>query len=98
MLGAGVVALAVVGYFAWWAGPSTTSSHAWLHPQITRELARNMWFVLADGYASTGLFIAALVVYGSWPRARYFGNTAPLLVAFAAGGSLSPGPGLHHLR
>src|SRR5260370_404257 len=85
LLGAGVVALAVVGYFAWWAGPSTTSSHAWLHPQITRELARNMWFVLADGYVSTGLFIAALVVYGSWPRARYFGNTAPLLVAFAAG-------------
>ncbi len=84
LLGAGVVALAVVGYFAWWAGPSTTSSHAWLLPQITRELARNMWFVLADGYVSTGLFIAALVVYGSWPRARYFGNTAPLLVAFAA--------------
>jgi hypothetical protein len=26
--------------------------------------------------------VAALTVYGSWPRARYFGNTAPLLASF----------------
>ena len=30
------------------------------------------------------LFIAALTAYGSWPRARYFGNTAPLLTSLAA--------------
>lgn len=27
------------------------------------------------------LFPVALLVYGTWPRARYFGNTAPLLVS-----------------
>jgi hypothetical protein len=28
------------------------------------------------------LFIGALTTYGSWRRARYFGNTAPLLTGF----------------
>jgi hypothetical protein len=35
-----------------------------------------------DGYALVFLFIAALTAYGSWQRARYFGNTAPLVTAF----------------
>lgn len=53
-------------------------------------------FVFADGFfdlsrtLSVGsylfalLFIAALTTYGSWPRARYFGNSAPLIIAFCA--------------
>jgi hypothetical protein len=84
VLGAAVVALGVMGYFAWWMGPSPASAQSWVHPQITRELTPNLWFVLADDYVVTGFFIAALVTYASWPRARYFGNTAPLLTAFAA--------------
>ncbi len=99
LLGATFVALAVVGYFVWWTGPSATRSHAWLHPQVSRELAGNVWFVLMDDdkYVTivTGLFIAAMVTYGSWPRARYFGNTAPLLVAFAAVLLFALVPGVH---
>jgi hypothetical protein len=30
------------------------------------------------------LFIASLTAYGSWPRARYFGNTAPLVTGLTA--------------
>ena len=41
--------------------------------------------VLAQlGQSSPALVVAlpvALIVYFAWPRARYFGNTAPLLVA-----------------
>jgi hypothetical protein len=29
-----------------------------------------------------GFFVAALTAYGSWTRAQYFGNTAPLLISF----------------
>lgn len=36
----------------------------------------------SDGYILVFLFIVALTVYGSWTRARYFGNTAPLITAF----------------
>lgn len=44
------------------------------------------------------LLPACLVVYAAWPRARYFGNTAPLLVAalcllLAAGAPHFPGAG-----
>ena len=37
-----------------------------------------------DGYVLVFLFIAALTAYGSWPRARYFGNTAPLITGLIA--------------
>jgi hypothetical protein len=84
LLGAGLVAASVMGYFAWWTGQPATNAHSWVHPQITRELAPNLWFVLADDYVVTGFFIVALVAYSTWRRARYFGNTAPLLTGFAA--------------
>src|SRR6476661_7174182 len=47
----------------------------------------NLAFALSghtDGYVLVFLFIAALTAYGSWPRARYFGNTAPLLTSLIA--------------
>jgi hypothetical protein len=37
-----------------------------------------------DGYVLVFLFIVALTAYGSWPRARYFGNTAPLVTGLIA--------------
>jgi hypothetical protein len=46
------------------------------------------------------MLIAALVSYAAWPRTRYFGNTAPLLVAllFLLLGAGSPHyPGLGFL-
>jgi len=47
-------------------------------PVVYRQLAREI------GRFSPALLLvlpAALVVYVAWPRTRYFGNTAPLLVA-----------------
>lgn len=95
LVGACSVALAVMAYFAWWTGLSATSAHFWVHPQISAELAPNLWFVLADDYVITALFIVALVTYGSWRRARYFGNTAPLLTAFAAVLLFAMAPAIH---
>jgi hypothetical protein len=36
-----------------------------------------------NSYLFVLLFIAALTTYGSWKRARYFGNTFPLVASFA---------------
>src|SRR5579884_761894 len=59
--------------------------------------SRNLLFALSpetDGYVLVGLFIMALTTYGSWPRTRYFGNTAPLLTAFSAVFLLTLAPAL----
>lgn len=88
LLGASVVAAAVMGYLAWWAGPGVTRSHAWIQPHVTRELAANIWYVMIDDDRHipilTGFFIAALAIYVTWRRARYFGNTAPLITGLVA--------------
>lgn len=60
---------------------------ALLAQKPTLESLGNLAFALSgrtDGYVLVFLFIAALTAYGSWPRARYFGNTAPLLTSLAA--------------
>jgi hypothetical protein len=41
------------------------------------------------------LFIAALTGYGSWARARYFGNTAPLITGLTAVLLFSLVPAIH---
>src|SRR5262249_37779658 len=43
--------------------------------------------VLSAGVVVPFLFAAALVVYCTWRRSRYFGNTAPLLVLVLVGGA-----------
>jgi hypothetical protein len=51
------------------------------------EALGNLAFALSgqtDGYVLVFLFIAALTAYGSWSRARYFGNTAPLVTGLTA--------------
>ena len=48
-----------------------------------------------DGYVLVFLFIAALTTYGSWPRARYFGNTAPLVTAFVCVLAFALAPATH---
>lgn len=86
LLGASAIALAVLGFFVWSTGSSGPGSMALITPNPTLELVRNLGFALnkdSDGYVLVALFIVALTVYGSWPRARYFGNTTPLLTAFA---------------
>ncbi len=37
-------------------------------------------FFLRNGPGSVLLLVVALVTYAAWPRARFFGNTAPLLI------------------
>jgi hypothetical protein len=86
LLCASIVALAVVGFFAWALGGTGLDLPGVLSPRPTINLLRNLGFALnrdTDGYVLVALFIAAFTAYGTWRRARYFGNTAPLLTAFA---------------
>jgi len=105
LLGAGTIALAVLGYFTWWAGNTPRAALESLRPQPTLALVGNLGFVLAESYSVPGLrgvyvgvlpvfFIVALAVYGTWERSRYFGNTAPLLTAFASVLLLTLDPGV----
>jgi hypothetical protein len=48
-----------------------------------------------NSYLFVLLFIAALTAYGSWPRARYFGNTFPLVTSFAVVLLFSLAPAIH---
>ena len=71
----------------WLTGSLGLGVKALLAQKPTLEALGNLAFALSgrtDGYVLVFLFIAALTAYGSWPRARYFGNTAPLLTSLAA--------------
>lgn len=83
---ASAIALAVLGFFAWSSGNPILGSRAFITPDPSLALLRNLGFAVnkdTDGYVLVALFIVALTAYGSWSRTRYFGNTAPLLTAFA---------------
>jgi dolichyl-phosphate-mannose-protein mannosyltransferase len=85
-----LVSACVLGGLVWLAIGWMTGSMGVGVTELFRERApgqalRQLAFALSartDGYVLVFLFIAALTTYGSWPRARYFGNTAPLLTAF----------------
>lgn len=79
---ASVVGLCIVGFFSWFSGGRAAEMSTLLTPRLTWDLPRNLWFVLVDGYVVVVLFIGALAAYSSWPRTRYFGNTAPLITSF----------------
>ena len=70
-------------------------------PHVSMDLVRNLKFVFADGYTDlnsflfVAFFVAALTTYGSWPRAQYFGNTAPLLTSFGVVLLFVLVPGIH---
>lgn len=71
----------------WLTGSFGLSVQALLEHKPTLQDLSNLAFALSghtDGYVLVFLFIAALTAYGSWPRARYFGNTAPLLTGLTA--------------
>src|SRR5262249_15129255 len=87
LCGACVVAAIVFAFFAFFssqAGGEAAGPQTWLKPQLSSDFLKSLPFVLADGYALFVLFLSALAVCGSWGRARYFGNTVPLLTAVAA--------------
>jgi hypothetical protein len=84
---ASVIGCAVWTAIFWLTDSFGLGIKAILGQKPTPEALGNLAFALSgrtDGYVLVFLFIAALTAYGSWPRARYFGNTAPLLTSLAA--------------
>jgi hypothetical protein len=84
---ASVIGCVVLGLVTWLTGNAGLGMKAVFAHSSTLDALRNLPFALSaetDGYVLVFLFIAALTAYGSWPRTRYFGNTAPLLTALAA--------------
>lgn len=87
LAGASVIGCAVWAAIYWLTGSAGLGTKAVFAQKPTLDAVRNLAFALSDktdGYVLVFLFIAALTAYGSWPRARYFGNTAPLLTALIA--------------
>jgi len=96
LLGASLLALAIVAFVNWMAGSPAVAARALIKPRLTHDLINNLGFIFADAYwlpdhrlATIAqqavlilLMVSALTTYGSWARARYFGNTAPLITAF----------------
>jgi hypothetical protein len=84
---ASVIGCGLWAVIYWLTGSFGIGVNALLGQKPTVEALGNLAFALSgrtDGYLLVFLFIAALTAYGSWPRARYFGNTAPLLTSLIA--------------
>lgn len=70
----------------YWHGLLTAE---WFHPSAQAIASPFVYrvatyFYLHEATAATLLFLLALLFYAAWPRAHFFGNTAPLLVLIAA--------------
>jgi hypothetical protein len=81
------IGCAVWAAIYWLTGSFGLGVKPLLAQKPTLEALGNLTFALSghtDGYVLVFLFIAALTAYGSWPCARYFGNTAPLLTSLSA--------------
>ena len=89
LLGSSAIGVGIYALFIGLTSAHWVPAHNLITPHATVELVRNLGFVFAEGftrpdsYLFAALFIAALITYGSWSRAQYFGNTAPLVSAFA---------------
>ena len=89
VLSACAIGVGVYTFVLGMTGAPWVATHTLVQPHLSLELVRNLKFVFADGYTDLGsylfvaFFIAALTAYGSWSRAQYFGNTAPLLISFS---------------
>ena len=87
LAGASAIGCALWAVVGWLTGSAGLGVKALFAQKPALDAVRNLAFALTaktDGYLLVFLFIAALTAYGSWPRARYFGNTAPLLTALTA--------------
>jgi hypothetical protein len=85
LLAASFVGLATLGVCTWTTGTSL-ATRASITPDPSLRQLESLAFAVnkdTDGYVLAGMFIVALTAYGSWPRTRYFGNTAPLLASLA---------------
>ncbi|HSM85040.1 MAG TPA: glycosyltransferase family 39 protein [Candidatus Limnocylindrales bacterium] len=90
LLGSSAIGIAVLALILGVTGSPWLATKGLVAPHPSLELLRSLAFPFADGYTPLGsylfvaFFIVALTTYGSWDRARYFGNTAPLLSAYAS--------------
>lgn len=87
LTGAMAIGVGVWAAVFWLTDSAGLGAKALLAQKPTLEAARNLAFALSaqtDGYILVFLFVLALTAYGSWPRARYFGNTTPLITALTA--------------
>jgi hypothetical protein len=92
---ASAIGLVVLGVVTWLTGATSLGAQSLITPKLTLDLLKGLWFVFTDGYVLGGFFIVALTAYGSWARARYFGNSAPLITAFSAVLLFSLVPAIH---
>jgi dolichyl-phosphate-mannose-protein mannosyltransferase len=89
-LSSSAIGLAVFAGLSWLTRGFILGPHNLFDPSLSSRMLETVNFVFADGYLPINsylfvlLFIAALTAYGSWARARYFGNSAPLLTGFMA--------------
>src|SRR6266853_1521614 len=84
---ASAIGCAIWAAVYWMTGSAGLGIKTALAEKPTIEVLGNLAFALSgqtDGYVLVFLFIVALTAYGSWPRARYFGNTAPLVTGLTA--------------
>jgi hypothetical protein len=88
-LGACVIGVTLLAFVGWIVGYTGLTAHALVTPRLTLEMISNLGFIFVDSephdvlyYVLPALFGTALVVYASWRRARYFGNTAPLITSY----------------
>lgn len=101
MAAATLIGLGVCGFFILLAHGYGAAAPALLRPQLSVKLLQTLNFVFADGYLAANsylfalFFIIALTIYGSWDRARYFGNSAPLLMSFVTVFLFSLVPGIY---
>jgi Dolichyl-phosphate-mannose-protein mannosyltransferase len=100
-VGASGIGAAVFATVSWLTRGWTLGPHNLLDPKLSSQMLETLNFVFADGYLPINsylfvlFFIVALTAYGSWARARYFGNTAPLVTGFATVLLFSLVPAVH---
>jgi hypothetical protein len=104
LAGASLIGLLILGTFHWLTGSIGLSSKAMVTPHASFQLVRDLGFVFGDAFVGPQsvrsyvlplLFMAALTVYGSWDRTRYFGNTSPLITSFVVVSAFALVPALH---
>ncbi|HET9181918.1 MAG TPA: glycosyltransferase family 39 protein [Candidatus Angelobacter sp.] len=89
LLGGLAIGIGIYSLFVGLTGAHWFPAHHLITPHASLEVVRNIGFAFAEGftrpdsYLFAAFFITALIIYGSWPRAQYFGNTAPLVSGFA---------------
>jgi hypothetical protein len=93
--GALAIGGAVMVFFKWLTGSFGLGSVALVTPRPGMALLHGLFFVFADDYFLPVIFVSALAVYCLWGRARYFGNTAPLIAGFLLVALFALVPGIY---